>query len=560
MSRRRARKNVDPVTVAAVASFVVPIVVAHGSKKVNQYKDGDLNEKVRMLRNWCWWLATTTGPWACVYLAKRERAEKVARAVDRTLKDRKKMAQLQEAGELAVVAGQTYAASKGGKGTRRPKQITMKKNVRWRDERGGMGPGSYDADKAARALFGEARNIGAERGQMEAYLIAFRQEREQPRVKKKRRQSTMYQVLQDIEGKQAEFDKLVGRLQGVVEDRYSDLDQAALVSKHAVGSLYATYVRAMEAEIHKLTPKKKRRKNPRHGHGPPGAEQAVLEAVLLDSLLGAGEFPLHDLKYMGYWGGASPSEPRFGATSPSHIFQVTGDRDSQRYLIGVDRHEKVKVLKRFEAYPKRIGDISEGVPTVYFTGEWVDPAKKNPHRIQDPNTSGQGFHPDHAEHPYHDTLVKHGLRYTHTTPVRVGGELLPHHTYRLNRRFGVGVYNTWDGWRWSGFADGAWANIRASSDRRYLDKYLKRAVPRHREPPSPLDRLGTVAEAKDNRKRKRGHRSYIVTVTGVDGEYRYRVEAANAREAKEHFLSSDREEGPPYRVKWGDHVVVRRSG
>ncbi len=130
-----------------------------------------------------------------------------------------------------------------------------------------------------------------------------------------------------------------------------------------------------EAKLKKYTQAKR---NPKYKHGPPEVEQAVLEAVLLDSLLGVGEFPLHDLKYMGYYAKASPSEPRLGATSPSHIFQVTGDRPDQKYMIGVDRQEKVKVLKRFAAYPKKIGDISDGVPTVYFTGEWVDPAKRNP--------------------------------------------------------------------------------------------------------------------------------------------------------------------------------------
>jgi hypothetical protein len=67
MSRRRARQNVDPGTITAIVAFVVPIALAHGKKKVKQYKDGDLDEKVRMLRNWCWF----TSGWVCVYLASR---------------------------------------------------------------------------------------------------------------------------------------------------------------------------------------------------------------------------------------------------------------------------------------------------------------------------------------------------------------------------------------------------------------------------------------------------------------------------------------------------------
>lgn len=37
--------------------------------------------------------------------------------------------------------------------------------------------------------------------------------------------------------------------------------------------------------------------------------------------------------------------------------------------------------------------------------------------IENPNTSGQGHDPDHKDNPYHDTLLKHGYEYSHTTPV-----------------------------------------------------------------------------------------------------------------------------------------------
>lgn len=44
-------------------------------------------------------------------------------------------------------------------------------------------------------------------------------------------------------------------------------------------------------------------------------------------------------------------------------------------------------------------------------------AEHNPKGIQNPNTSGQGHHPDHTDNPYHDTIVSHGYKYSHSTPV-----------------------------------------------------------------------------------------------------------------------------------------------
>lgn len=44
-------------------------------------------------------------------------------------------------------------------------------------------------------------------------------------------------------------------------------------------------------------------------------------------------------------------------------------------------------------------------------------AEHDPKGIQNPNSSGQGYHPNHADHPYHDTIVSHGYEYSHSTPI-----------------------------------------------------------------------------------------------------------------------------------------------
>lgn len=68
-------------------------------------------------------------------------------------------------------------------------------------------------------------------------------------------------------------------------------------------------------------------------------------------------------------------------------------------------------------------------------------AEHNPKGIQNPNTSGQGHHPDHTDNPYHDTIVSHGYKYSHSTPVygpsvttKLGSpperNVYLHHTYK----------------------------------------------------------------------------------------------------------------------------------
>ena len=49
--------------------------------------------------------------------------------------------------------------------------------------------------------------------------------------------------------------------------------------------------------------------------------------------------------------------------------------------------------------------------------------------IRNPNSSGQGFSPLYLENPYYSILQRYGFVYSHTTPVKIGGGTVLHHTY-----------------------------------------------------------------------------------------------------------------------------------
>lgn len=59
--------------------------------------------------------------------------------------------------------------------------------------------------------------------------------------------------------------------------------------------------------------------------------------------------------------------------------------------------------------------------------------------IQNPNSSGQGHDPSHADNKFHDTLTSHGFTYSHSTPVTHPSGVTNHHTYKNGDR-NVSVY------------------------------------------------------------------------------------------------------------------------
>lgn len=58
----------------------------------------------------------------------------------------------------------------------------------------------------------------------------------------------------------------------------------------------------------------------------------------------------------------------------------------------------------------------------------------NQYGIHNPNSSGQGHHPEHANNPFHEHIKKHGFEYSHSTPVHQhssnGGGHSIHHTFK----------------------------------------------------------------------------------------------------------------------------------
>jgi len=96
--------------------------------------------------------------------------------------------------------------------------------------------------------------------------------------------------------------------------------------------------------------------------------------------------------------------------------------------------------------------------------------------IRSPNSSGQGFHPDHKKNPYHLALERMGFPYSHTTPISMdGGKTFSlHHTYKLSGRdFSLGVHQSRSGgWMWEGGAGGS-GRRKVGEGGSSLTKYLK---------------------------------------------------------------------------------------
>ena len=105
--------------------------------------------------------------------------------------------------------------------------------------------------------------------------------------------------------------------------------------------------------------------------------------------------------------------------------------------------------------------------------------RQNP--IQDPNSSGQGFDPDHEANPYNTLLIENAFHYSHSTPVRrPSGEVIIHHTYK---RPIVGR-PAWDernisvwhvpghGWKWTSSIGGSGRQVGGNA-RESLLKHLK---------------------------------------------------------------------------------------
>jgi len=107
-------------------------------------------------------------------------------------------------------------------------------------------------------------------------------------------------------------------------------------------------------------------------------------------------------------------------------------------------------------------------------------AEHDPKGIQNPNSSGQGYHPDHANHPYHDTIVSHGYEYSHSTPITdLSGRKYLQHSYKhkvlKDHVVGVSMKDDKPGWSVSKLGSG----VRTiGNDNNKLNSFLKGHVSR----------------------------------------------------------------------------------
>lgn len=97
--------------------------------------------------------------------------------------------------------------------------------------------------------------------------------------------------------------------------------------------------------------------------------------------------------------------------------------------------------------------------------------------IMNSNSSGQGYDPDHSDHPFHSTIVRHGYSYSHSTPIRhLDGSQIIHHTYKHvnNRDKNVTVHKPKDGgYRWATSTSGSGRRATSGWHSTALEKHLK---------------------------------------------------------------------------------------
>jgi hypothetical protein len=98
--------------------------------------------------------------------------------------------------------------------------------------------------------------------------------------------------------------------------------------------------------------------------------------------------------------------------------------------------------------------------------------------IVNPNTSGQGFHPGHANIPGIVDVVGLGWIYSHTTNViHNGDENVLHHTFTRGDHRVSFWWNPLKGWRWGGSWGGSGRETTGSTldVKRYLRGVRRRA-------------------------------------------------------------------------------------
>lgn len=163
----------------------------------------------------------------------------------------------------------------------------------------------------------------------------------------------------------------------------------------------------------------------------------------------------------------------------------------KKFKKGTYDHEKAKTLWKYhadraaDAYAKEHGSGQKG-HEMFSVADRKKAAERmaNDHHaemkagnfhkeeIENPNSSGQGHDPDHMKHPLHDTILKHGYEYSHSTPVhRENAGKYIHHTYKKGERV-IGVSDD-NKTKWQAKTSTASGREHTNHGKDTLEKYLK---------------------------------------------------------------------------------------
>lgn len=112
---RGAKKNPAPVAgavVAAVAQALLPVVMKAGGKQIAAYKRADMDGKIKMLKKWAFYSLNFQFR---LLLQHKPTARRIARDLDKLLKNKKALKQIETVGRVGVEAGKAYKGAKAKK-------------------------------------------------------------------------------------------------------------------------------------------------------------------------------------------------------------------------------------------------------------------------------------------------------------------------------------------------------------------------------------------------------------------------------------------------------------
>jgi len=123
MSSRTNPAPVAGAVIAGIAQALLPAVMKAGSNQIEAYKRADMDGKVKMLKKWTLY---TLNIQLRLLLQHKPTARRVARDLDKLLKNKKALKQIETAGRVGLEAGKAYKGAKG----KAPRRIAAKRNTR----------------------------------------------------------------------------------------------------------------------------------------------------------------------------------------------------------------------------------------------------------------------------------------------------------------------------------------------------------------------------------------------------------------------------------------------